>query len=258
MNESVDPSLLLRLLLQAHFKVHLILECTTLTRYESPITLRVDPRLYAFSCGTLSLAFQIEILGMVAAPNIGVKGLQEMKRVPVVLIDAGIFFRNGDLVTGIETGTVRKHDFVGFTSFNKSRDPCRCTLCVARSVIGGQDDFAESHRVAISQHAIDFDGRLAHDLPVLAVMEIALSSVFGHRDILFHDRYLGARELLHVRKRTGVIGVPVTVDDDLYVLGLEAELTDRSTIIGPDLGVPVFRRMLPSDVTTSHELRPRV
>jgi hypothetical protein len=33
--------------------------------------------------------------------------------------------------------------------------------------------------------------------------------------------------LLHVRERTGVIGVPVTVDDDLDVLGLEAELADR-------------------------------
>jgi hypothetical protein len=172
----------LSVLRRAHFNVHFILECTTLAGYESPISFRVDPRLYTFSCGTLLLAFQIEIFGVVTAPNIGMEALQKMKRVTIVLIDAGIFLRIGDLVTRIEASTVRKHDLVGFTSFNKSRDPCRRTFRMPGGEIGSQNYFAESHSVAISKHTIDFDRWLAHDLPILAVMEVALSPVFDHRD----------------------------------------------------------------------------
>ena len=68
----------------------------------------------------------------------------------------------------------------------------RVTSCVMR----GQNHFAEAHRVALEQHTIDRHRRLAHDLPVFAVVEVALAAVLDHRDVVLHHSDLRAGELL--------------------------------------------------------------
>ena len=63
---------------------------------------------------------------------------------------------------------------------------------MARCQVGRQHHLAEPDRVAVAQHAIDLDGWLAHDLPVVPVVKITLAAVFHHRDIGLHHRQLGA------------------------------------------------------------------
>lgn len=65
-------------------------------------------------------------------------------------------------------------------------------------------------------------------------MEVALATVLDHRHVRLHDRDLCVGQILHEGKRAGVIGMPVVV------------------------GAPVLRRIFPSEVTNSHELKPRV
>ena len=67
---SLPLPLLWRFLLNSHFLVYLVFESSALAGNEAPIAFRVDPRLYAFGCCTLSLAFEIEIFGVVPTPNI--------------------------------------------------------------------------------------------------------------------------------------------------------------------------------------------
>ena len=62
---------------------------------------------------------------MVAAPDIWLKVLQNVKGVAIVSIDAGIFLRMSDLITGIETGAVREYDLIRFPSFNERGDSRR-------------------------------------------------------------------------------------------------------------------------------------
>ena len=55
----------------AHFFVYLIFEGATLTGDEASIPFRVHPRLYALGGGALSFTLEVEVFGVVPAPNVG-------------------------------------------------------------------------------------------------------------------------------------------------------------------------------------------
>jgi hypothetical protein len=59
-------------------------------------------------------------------------------------------------------------------------------------MVGDEQHFTQSNRVAVAQDAIHFDRRLTHDLPVFAVVKVALSAILDHRHVFPRDGQLGA------------------------------------------------------------------
>lgn len=57
-------------------------------------------------------------------------------------------------------------------------------------VVGGKGDIAKRYPIAVAQDAVDLDWGLAHNLPIVPVMEIALSAILHHGYIAFHDSQL--------------------------------------------------------------------
>jgi hypothetical protein len=97
---------------------------------------------------------------------------------------------------------------------------------MSRCIVGFEDDVAEPYNVTRPQHAIDLCRRKTHDFPVGPIMEIALAAVLHRRDIGLHHCEPGTTQILEECDGASVIGMGVTVDDDLDVFGLETELLD--------------------------------
>jgi hypothetical protein len=60
-----------------------------------------------------------------------------------------------------------------------------------------QEDVTEPDRIAVPQNLVHLGRREAHDLPVGAIMEIALATIFDKRHVGLHDGEVSAG------KRTG-------------------------------------------------------
>jgi hypothetical protein len=82
---------------------------------------------------------------------------------------------------------------------------------VTWGVVRDEQHLAQPHGIAVAEDAIDLDRGLTHDLPVVAVVEVALAAVFDHGDVWLHDRNLCAGQLLEVGERPGVIRGPFSL-----------------------------------------------
>src|SRR5262249_32179131 len=84
----------------------------------------------------------VKVFGVMAAPNVRLKVLEQMKRVTIVSIDAGVGRIFSDTIAWIESGTIRKNHLVGSSGIEKRRNPRGRSSCMTGCVVWGENYIA--------------------------------------------------------------------------------------------------------------------
>ena len=210
----------------AHFLVHFVFEGAAFARDEAAVAFGVDPGVDAFGFGALTFSIEIEILRVVGEPDIRPEHFELVECAAIVVPNAGIRRGFRESIPGIKTAAIGKNHGIRFAGIDEDGCPGGGTPGVAGSEVGGEDDFAEFHGIAVAKHAMDFGRREAHDLPIRAVEEIVFASIFDGLKVRRHDGDFCSGEFFQFGKRSGMVRVSVAVDDDPDVFRLETKFAD--------------------------------